>query len=162
MLVLSTLHKLLSKVLSPPQLHTAVLFTPSGQLVSSASSPTRSKDDIRVIVGVGSEVWQEIDAQGMGMAESELGRILVLRVEDPAPSSADPAAPAENGDEEKPREEALMLVALNATEDMDWGDLQAKGKELVAHLSRPIGKLREPLKTSSVSPTPPPPSRLPR
>lgn len=66
------LHSLLSKVLSPPHLHTAVLLTPTGDLVSAASSPARPKDEVRVLVGLSSEVWQETKEQGYGMVDSEV------------------------------------------------------------------------------------------
>ena len=72
MLVLSTLHNLLSQVLSLPCLHTAVLLTPTGQLVSVASDPQRPKDDIRIVVGLAMEVWQETKEQDFGMIESEV------------------------------------------------------------------------------------------
>jgi hypothetical protein len=72
MLVLSALHKLLSQILSLPELHTAVLLTPEGQLISAASDPSRPKDDIRVVVGLCGEVWQETQEQGHGMIDSEV------------------------------------------------------------------------------------------
>jgi hypothetical protein len=70
MLVLSSLHNLLSQVILLPSLHTAVLFTPEGQLVSYASA--RPKDEIRVVVGVSGEIWQETKQQGIGMVDSEV------------------------------------------------------------------------------------------
>jgi hypothetical protein len=76
MLVLSSLHNLLLQVLSLPTLHTAVLFTPEGQLVSYASDPSKTKDDIRVVVGVSGEIWQETKQRGMGMVESEVGDVI--------------------------------------------------------------------------------------
>lgn len=72
MLLLSSLHNLLQQVLSLPELHTAVLFTPEGQLVSYASDPSKPKDEIRVFVGVSGEVWQETKQHGMGMVDSEV------------------------------------------------------------------------------------------
>jgi hypothetical protein len=72
MLVLSSLHNLLLQVLSLPTLHTAVLFTPEGQLVSYASDPSRPKDEIRVVVGISGEIWQETKQQGIGMVDSEV------------------------------------------------------------------------------------------
>lgn len=72
MLNLSNLRILLSQVTAPATLHTAVLFTPSGQLVSFASDPPRSKDEIRVIVGLGAEIWQETKEHGTGMVDSEV------------------------------------------------------------------------------------------
>lgn len=72
MLMLSVLHDLLSQVLSPPNLHTALLFTPSGELVSVANKPTRSKDEVRILVGLGVEIWQETREEGFGMVDSEV------------------------------------------------------------------------------------------
>lgn len=72
MLVLSTLHNLLSQVLDLPHLHTAVLLTPAGQLISVASDPQRSKDEIRIVVGLAGELWQETKEQGFGMVDSEV------------------------------------------------------------------------------------------
>lgn len=72
MLVLSTLHSLLSQVITPGKLHTAVLLTPTGELVSAASKPQRPKDEVRVIVGLSGEVWRETKDQGIGMVDSEV------------------------------------------------------------------------------------------
>jgi hypothetical protein len=72
MLVLSTLRKYLSVVLSPPTVHTAALFTPPGQLVASTSTTSKSKDEIRVLVGLSMEVWEQGRAEDMGMAECEV------------------------------------------------------------------------------------------
>ena len=71
MLNLSNLRNLLSQVLSPT-LHAAVLFTPEGQLVSYAAGPYISKDEIRVVVGLGGELWQESREEGMGQLDSEV------------------------------------------------------------------------------------------
>lgn len=71
MLNLSNLRNLLSQVLSP-SLHTAVLFTPEGQLVSYAAGPHTSKDEVRVMVGLGGELWQESREEGVGQLESEV------------------------------------------------------------------------------------------
>jgi hypothetical protein len=78
MLMLSILHNLLSQVLAPPHLHTAVLFTTSGELVSATSEPIRPKDEIRIIVGLSGEVWQETKEQGYGMVDSEVRSVLHL------------------------------------------------------------------------------------
>lgn len=72
MLVLSNLHDLLTQVLELPDLHTAALLTPEGQLVSYAIGPTRCKDDVLVLVGLSGEIWQETGEQGIGMAESDV------------------------------------------------------------------------------------------
>ena len=72
MLNLTNLRVLLTQILSPSTLHTAVLFTPEGQLVSFVADPPRSKDEIRVIVGLGGEIWQETKDHGVGMVDSEV------------------------------------------------------------------------------------------
>lgn len=72
MLALSTLHNLLSQVLYLPSLHTAILFSPAGHLVSVATDPSRPKDEIRIVVGLAGEVWQETKEQGSGMVDSEV------------------------------------------------------------------------------------------
>ena len=75
MLMLPILHSLLSQVLAP-HLHTAVLFTTSGELLSATSEPIRPKDEIRIIVGLSGEVWQETKEQGYGMVDSEVRSVL--------------------------------------------------------------------------------------
>ncbi|KAJ7755061.1 hypothetical protein DFH07DRAFT_903996 [Mycena maculata] len=77
MLVLSRLQDSLRSILSPPGLHTVVLLTPAGQLVSFASYASRSKDEIRVIAGLSGEVWSETAEMGAGMVDSEV-RLLSL------------------------------------------------------------------------------------
>lgn len=72
MLNLSNLRVLLSQIVSPSTVHTAVLFSPEGQLMSFASDPPRSKDEIRVIVGLCGEIWQETKEHGIGMVDSEV------------------------------------------------------------------------------------------
>lgn len=77
MLNLPNLRSLLLQVLSLPTLHTAVLFTPEGHLVSYASDPSRSKDEVRVVIGLSGEIWQETREQGIGMVDCEVcARIL--------------------------------------------------------------------------------------
>ncbi|KAF7302642.1 hypothetical protein HMN09_00898700 [Mycena chlorophos] len=116
MLVLSRLRESLQQVLVAPDLHTAILLSPSGQLISFASYPSRRKDDIRVIAGLSGEVWQETQELGSGMVNSELGRIVVLPVDDfenipqPLPDDYQP----------------LMLLVLNSTDKVEWDELQAK------------------------------------
>lgn len=70
--MLSMLHNLLSQVLAPPDLHTAVLLTTAGELVSFASQPSRAKDQVRIIAGLCTEVWQETREYGCGMVDSEV------------------------------------------------------------------------------------------
>ena len=72
MLNLNNLRTLLSQVLLPPALRSAILFTPEGQLVSYASDATTAKDEIRVIVGLSSEIWRETRDLGVGMVDSEV------------------------------------------------------------------------------------------
>ncbi|KAF9451361.1 hypothetical protein P691DRAFT_807915 [Macrolepiota fuliginosa MF-IS2] len=134
MLVLSTLHSLLAQILSPGKLHTAVLLTPAGELVSVASKPQRPKDEVRVIAGLGGEVWRETKEQGIGMVDSELGKILVLPVDD-GPENSDPARFLHRP--------PLMLLALNASEDVGWEEMQSKGAALASHLAKPFGQFRE-------------------
>jgi hypothetical protein len=66
------LQSLLTHVLEPPHLHTAILFTPAGELVAFAVGPGRSKDEIRILVGITGEVWRETREQGCGMVESDV------------------------------------------------------------------------------------------
>ena len=78
MLVLSALQNLLAQVLDPPSLHSAVLFTTAGQLISYAADSLRPKDEIRVVVGIAGEVWLETQGEGAegeggeGMVDSEV------------------------------------------------------------------------------------------
>ncbi|KAG5645363.1 hypothetical protein DXG03_006425 [Asterophora parasitica] len=172
MLVLSALHTFLSQVLSLPELHTAVLLTPAGQLVSVAADPLRPKDEIRVVVGLAAEVWQETRGEELSMVDSEFGRILVVPVEE-TPASTSPVAPtlengngitnANTGDTEAAKEgEPLMLLALNSSSTVDWDVLQSKGKILACHLAKPLGQFKEylavprPVLPASTTTSPPP------
>ncbi|TFK41932.1 hypothetical protein BDQ12DRAFT_719955 [Crucibulum laeve] len=143
MLMLSNLNNRLSQVLSLPGLHTAVLLTPAGELVSAASEPARPKDEIRVIVGLSGEVWHETRDQGFGMVDSELGRILVLPVDD----TQDPEPRADN-------KEPLMLLALNSTDAVEWDDLQVEGRMLAYHLAKSLEKFRDHLARPKITPPP--------
>ncbi|PSS29705.1 hypothetical protein PHLCEN_2v2853 [Hermanssonia centrifuga] len=116
MLNLTNLRTLLLQVLSLPALHTAILFTPEGQLVSFASDSSRSKDEIRVVVGLSGEIWQETKEQGIGMVDSELGRLLVLPIEQVRGES-------EARNEE---DEPMMLLALNADNSVRWEEMEKK------------------------------------
>ncbi|KAG5639545.1 hypothetical protein H0H81_012216 [Sphagnurus paluster] len=162
MLVLSALHNLLSQVLTLPHLHTAILLTPTGQLVSVASDPHRPKDEIRVVVGLAMEIWQETKDEEFSMVDSELGRILVVPVDErPVSPSSQQVAPTDAEEKEKQRE-PLMLLALNATSAVEWEALQSKGKVLACHLAKPLGKFREylavprPALPTSATTSPPP------
>ncbi|KAF9225318.1 hypothetical protein BS17DRAFT_765902 [Gyrodon lividus] len=207
MLVLPTLHTYLSQLLSPPSIHTALLLTPEGALVSYASrvdretrsgaapqdvsrsssrgaspssgtgtgtqsppspnspksktstssslpstpQPTepastageeihihparpRSKDEIRIVAGLSAEVWAETRGdEAEGMAESELGRILVLAVEEQKKTSGEEAGEAHD---------PLLLLALNGTLEADWGVMSAKAQKLAAFLAPSVNKHR--------------------
>jgi len=133
MLVLSSFGKLLAQVLSPPDIHTAVLFTTTGELISFVSSaPESSKDDVRVLVGLASEVWSETREDGEGMVDSEIGRVVVLPI----------ASAPENGGKQQ-QAEPLLLIAINSTENVEWGKLKLKAKGLANHLARPLGDLQD-------------------
>jgi hypothetical protein len=131
MLVLTALNNLLQQTLSLPSIHTAVLITCQGQLVSTAHDPSRSKDEIRIVVGLCAEVWRETGQQKpFAMLDSEVsattysfcsflkvgqyGHILVLPVDEQSEGSQDPA------------EEPFMLLALNGTSTASWDDLKSK------------------------------------
>ncbi|KAL5494777.1 hypothetical protein ACEPAI_239 [Sanghuangporus weigelae] len=169
MLALSSLNKLLGHVLAPPALHTAVLFTASGALVSYAtasssdsSSSPRSKDDIRVLVGLASEVWAETKEDGEGMVDSELGRIIVLPIVPTSKQQQDGGSGNNNGSNNsnsssQPPKDSALLIALNATNDIEWGDLQHKAQTLAAHLSKPLEKVQAKLDSA-----PPPLSKTTR
>lgn len=77
MLNLGNLRTLLSRVLDLPLLHTVVLFTPEGELVCYASEPNKTKDRVRVLVGLSTEIWQETREQNIGMVDCEV-RLLVI------------------------------------------------------------------------------------
>ncbi len=134
MLNLANLRSRLLQVLSLPSLHTAVLFTPEGHLVSYASDPTRSKDEVRVVVGLSGDIWQETKEQAIGMVESEvcnscifplptsvliphkqLGRLLVTSIEPPAPK-------ANSGEAEAP----ILLLVLNGDNSVSWKEMERK------------------------------------
>lgn len=76
MLVLSTLSSLLAQLLSPPNLHTAILLTPLGNLVAYATDPPMAEDRVRLAAGLGGQVWREIveleEEEEIGMVESEV------------------------------------------------------------------------------------------
>ncbi|KAJ7103125.1 hypothetical protein B0H15DRAFT_874520 [Mycena belliarum] len=145
MLVLSRLQDSLSQILEPPELHTVVLLTPSGQLVSFASYPSRSKDEIRVIAGLAGEVWQETLEQGFGIVDSEVGRIAVLPVDEPLELIPQPLP-----EDYQP----LMLLVLNSTEAVDSEDLLEKGRALASQIAKPLSKFRPHLTVRKPPPMP--------
>lgn len=128
MLHLANLRNLLSQVLALPELHTAVLFTPEGQLVSYAADPYKPKDHVRVLVGLSGEIWQETKEHGIGMADSELGRLLIMPIERIDESTL-------NGAEEH---DPVMLLTLNADNSVSWEELEIKATELARHLGKPL------------------------
>ncbi|KZT08606.1 uncharacterized protein LAESUDRAFT_768485 [Laetiporus sulphureus 93-53] len=146
MLNLANLRNLLSQVLALPHLHTAILFTPQGHLVSYAAGEDEPKDRVRVIVGLGGEIWRETQEQGIGYVDSELGRLLVM--------SVDP----QNGGEENA--DPVLLLALNADDAISWNELEMKARELAKYLEQPVSSMRDRLAASpSVAPRP---ERAPR
>lgn len=72
MIVLSALHDLLLQILSLPELHTAILLSPEGQLISVASNPAHSKDDARVVAGLSAQAWNESQEPGHGQSDGEV------------------------------------------------------------------------------------------
>lgn len=76
--MLSALHDVLAQILSFPSLHTAILLTREGQLVSTAHDPSRSKDEIRVVVGLCSDVWKQAgEKDGIAMLDSEVCALIL-------------------------------------------------------------------------------------
>ena len=68
MLVLSTLNGLLAQLVSSRNPHTAILLTPQGHLVAFHSSDKGSGEDrIRILAGLGSEVWRD------GLLDDDVG-----------------------------------------------------------------------------------------
>ncbi|KAG6851351.1 hypothetical protein H0H93_005749 [Arthromyces matolae] len=112
--------QLMSYLVISSQLHTAILLTTTGQLVSFATeSGRRPKDEIRMVVGLAMEIWQETQEQEFSMVESELGRIVVVAVDD------EPRVVAKD-DGEKTEYVPLMLLALNSSTTVSWDELQNK------------------------------------
>lgn len=75
MLVLATFRRLLSQVLtSPDDIHTAVLTTPTGNLVSYSSlrEVDKTKSEIRTVIGLACEIWGEDGKEDSVMAETEV------------------------------------------------------------------------------------------
>lgn len=124
-----------------------MLLTVSGELVSYVAQPARCKDDIRVIAGLASEVWQETRDHGSGMVDSEYGRVVVV----PVDNEGDSPVNSDGEDEYQP----LMLLAVNALDTMDWEDIQERGAACARLIARPLGRFRHFLTTSkSTPPTP--------
>ncbi|KAH9929718.1 uncharacterized protein B0H18DRAFT_172445 [Fomitopsis serialis] len=155
MLNLSNLRNLLSQVLALPELHTVALFTPEGQLVSFAADPHRPKDNVRVIVGLGGEVWKETRQQDAGMVDTEVRRVVVLPIDE---EQYDDDA-TENGTGDK---DPVMLLALNSTSSVSWEELELKARELAKHLRKPVSELRGRLAAAPVLHVGPRPERTAR
>jgi len=155
MFMLSMLQALLTQALVPRHLHTAVLFTPAGELISFAVEPGRSKEEIRILVGITSEVWQETREQGYGMVESDLGRIIVLPVDEVNTNQEQAFSQAH---------QPFLLLALNATDAVEWEELDNKGRVIAQRVSEPLSKFREllvsPRSVPSTAPTSPAPVRV--
>ncbi|KAG1821844.1 uncharacterized protein BJ212DRAFT_1264195 [Suillus subaureus] len=161
MLNLSTLQTYLTQLLSPTDtIHTALLLTPEGAIVSFACSSSqmmclqRSKDEIWILAGLSAEVWAETRSEegvekGMGMAESEvswssrklLGRIVVVPVDDASPELQDEREP-------------LLLLAVNGGAEADWKTMCAKAKKLGAYLAPSVNKHRGAIEASPLNQTP--------
>ena len=77
MLMLPALNRVLKQIVFPPDVLTAILLTPSGDLVSYVSHEGRPKDDIRLLTGLSAEVWSETKEHGIGMVDSEVRSISV-------------------------------------------------------------------------------------
>jgi len=208
MLNLPALHTYLTQLLSPTDtIHTALLLTPEGAVVSFACSSTTSssgsgdssssqgnatrplassstnghttpkpntqgsttpsptlprtassncsvssqtlpnlqysKDNVWILAGLSSELWAETRGEGdesvseMGMVESELGRIVVVPVDD-ASAERDP----------------LLLLAVNGGPDADWKVMGAKAKKLGAYLAPSVNKHRSAIEASPLNRTP--------
>ncbi|KAF8831914.1 hypothetical protein HHX47_DHR1000896 [Lentinula edodes] len=117
MLKLSTLHTYLNQVLDLPDLHTAILLTPTGQLISYASDPSRSKEDVRSVVGLSGDSFLEVEEQGFATFEIKgkphLGSIYVLAVNEAQDETQDGWQP-------------LMLLALNFSNGYDQEAVRLK------------------------------------
>ncbi|KAL4252449.1 hypothetical protein ABKN59_002708 [Abortiporus biennis] len=140
MLNLNNLRSLLAQLLSQSPVRIAALLSPEGKLVSYAADLATPKDEVRVIVGLSSEIWQETKDQGVGMVESELGRVVVLPVQD---------APKTRNNE---KQEPLLLLALTADSSVEWSEIERSARELAKYLERPAAELRERLAVAPTSP----------
>lgn len=110
---------------------------------SQTMSLQRSKDEIWILAGLSAEVWAETRSEegtekGIGMAESELGRIVVVPVDD---------ACLELQDERDP----LLLLAVNGGAEADWKIMCAKAKKLGAYLAPSVNKHRGAIEASPLN-----------
>ncbi|KAG8906422.1 hypothetical protein FRB99_006924 [Tulasnella sp. 403] len=152
MLVLSTVNALLAQLVSS-SLHTAILLTPQGHLVAySTEQSSPSEDRIRILIGLGSEVWKEgildpsnreenpsgeesddqeslddKENEQVGMLECELGRLLVLPVyASTAPKVGSQMSDSGNSNSTVAPRQPVLLLALNATDEEPWGLMHTK------------------------------------
>ncbi|KAJ3815598.1 isoprenoid synthase domain-containing protein [Lentinula aff. lateritia] len=129
MLKLSTLHTYLNQVLDLPDLHTAILLTPTGQLISYASDPSRSKEDVRSVVGLSGDSFLEVEEQGFATFEIKgkphLGSIYVLAVNEAQDETQDGWQP-------------LMLLALNFSNGYDQEVVRLKHGILAHNLKTTV------------------------
>lgn len=181
MLALSTLHTLLAQVLVPPALHSAVLVTQSGALVSFATHHPKLKDHVRVIAGLSSEVWQETRDKDHGMVDSEVTLICiyfmllnqcsieawtyprVACLRDLGQCCAI-ASPTFDACMSQCHRCCIMGRASNeGTHSFHdakcWTHVYFKGEELTSHLAQPLAKFRDVLTPSYVPPRTPAPLR---
>lgn len=139
---------------TPPSRGRTECATSSHALGSAASDSRssqmmclqRSKDEIWILAGLSAEVWAETRSEegvekGMGMAESELGRIVVVPVDDASPELQDEREP-------------LLLLAVNGGAEADWKTMCAKAKKLGAYLAPSVNKHRGAIEASPLNQTP--------
>ncbi|KAF8508028.1 hypothetical protein BU17DRAFT_100057 [Hysterangium stoloniferum] len=142
MLNLKELSKVLSSVIAPPRLHTAVLCTPSGDLISHAGVKDATyRDRLRVLVAVATELWREINDEDIGMAEGELGKIIILPIHN------------QHSRSRHSRPDPPFLLALNAKDDVEWYEMQIKARGVVNHLAVPLIEAGDHLRLLPPAPT---------
>jgi len=159
MLNLATLHTYLSQLITPPSVHTALLISPEGALVSYATDPAhpQPKDEVWAVAALAAETWAETRAQtpsvngeeggeegrreeaDAGMVESELGRVVVVPVEPGSSSHSKSTSP----EGETPSAEPILLVAVNGLSDADWEGMVIKSRSLARYLAPSVNKHRE-------------------
>lgn len=117
----------------------------SGSGCSQTTCLHRSKDEIWILAGLSAEVWAETRGEegvekGMGMVESELGRIVVVPVDSASPELQDEREP-------------LLLLAVNGGAEADWKTMCAKAKKLGAYLAPSVNKHRSAIEASPLNRT---------
>ncbi|KIK47418.1 hypothetical protein CY34DRAFT_799368 [Suillus luteus UH-Slu-Lm8-n1] len=125
----------------------ASLHVPGNAASGSGSSQTmslqRSKDEIWILAGLSAEVWAETRGEegiekGMGMVESEVGRIVVVPVDDAMEDEREP----------------LLLLAVNGGPEADWKAMCSKAKTLGAYLAPSVNRHRSVIEASPLNRTP--------